>query len=366
MGVVRVQHGEHARLDRPGGLERSPPADRIVQRVGERERDVDLALLNELQVVDRGGGHFGSGLHPQRLSDHFREPAAVRIVDAAGVPGGDRQPDHAAVRARELAGIRADREHPEAGQHEGGPGGHVPDGHDSVQCILTGMRKTLLCTIALTLYLASLPSSPSARQAPADWPQWGGPHRNFVSSSTGLASTWPSGGPRRLWSRALGEGHSAITVEGGRLYTMYRPLGLLAAVRRSQEEVVTAVDAATGKTIWEHKFASPTEGVNFSEGAGPHSTPLVTADRVFAVGSRKEVFALNKANGQVAWSHDMIKEYGASGPDRGYAPSPLLHGDVLIVPMGGPGQAIAAFNHRTGALAWKTGNFQFSPASPSI
>ena len=34
--------------------------------------------------------------------------------------------------------------------------------------------------------------------------------------------------------------------------------------------------------------------------------------------------------------------------------------------MGGPGQAIAAFNHRTGALAWKTGNFQFSPASPVI
>ncbi|HEU4596986.1 MAG TPA: hypothetical protein VFS10_17780, partial [Pyrinomonadaceae bacterium] len=44
----------------------------------------------------------------------------------------------------------------------------------------------------------------------ADWPQWGGPERNFVSGAKGLAATWPEGGPRRLWSRELGEGYSAI------------------------------------------------------------------------------------------------------------------------------------------------------------
>jgi outer membrane protein assembly factor BamB len=233
----------------------------------------------------------------------------------------------------------------------------------AVQCILTGMRKTLVCTIALTVGLAS---PPSARQAPGDWPQWGGPNRNFMSASTGLAGSWPANGPRKLWTRALGEGHSAVSVEGGRLYTMYRPLGMLAMVRRSQEEVVAALDAATGKTIWEYKFPSPTEGVNFSEGAGPHSTPLVTADRVYAVGSRKELLALNKANGQLVWSHDMIKEYNAGPPDRGYAPSPLLYGENVIVPMGGAGQAVAAFNAKTGALAWKAGDFEFSPASPTI
>lgn len=223
----------------------------------------------------------------------------------------------------------------------------------------------LLCLLAAALGRDGAASQPQARAASADWFQWGGPNRNFTSSSTGLATAWPASGPRKLWARPLGEGHSAIAVEGGRLYTMYRPLGASAA-QRSQEEVVTAIDAATGKTIWEHKFPSPTDGVNFSEGAGPHSTPLVTADRVFAVGSRKELFALNKANGQVAWSHDMIKEYGATGPDRGYAPSPLLHEGLVIVPMGGPGQVLAAFNAQTGALAWKAGDFDFSPASPTL
>src|SRR5687768_15017224 len=109
--------------------------------------------------------------------------------------------------------------------------------------MLPDMRKrTILCALALTLYLSPLPAArqatapparkalaPSAKQQPAQsstagWTQWGGPHRNFMPDSKGLASAWPASGPKKLWSRALGEGHSAIAVDGGRLYTMYRPL----------------------------------------------------------------------------------------------------------------------------------------------
>jgi hypothetical protein len=78
-----------------------------------------------------------------------------------------------------------------------------------------------------------------------------------------------AGGPKKLWSRALGEGHSAILVEDGRIYTMYRPLGLLSAVRRSPEEVVAAIDAASGKTIWEFKYPAPTDGLDFSQAPVP-------------------------------------------------------------------------------------------------
>src|SRR6266850_7216469 len=81
----------------------------------------------------------------------------------------------------------------------------------------------------------------------ANWLQWGGAGRNFMPDATGLASSWPAGGPKRLWTRPLGEGHSSILVEGNRLYTMYRPIGMLSMVRRGQEEVITALDAPTGK-----------------------------------------------------------------------------------------------------------------------
>ncbi len=156
-------------------------------------------------------------------------------------------------------------------------------------------------------------------------------------------------------------------MENGRLYTMYRPLGLLAAVRRSQEEVVTALDAASGKTIWEYRYASPTAGADFSEGAGPHATPLIAGNRLFAVGSRREFFALDKNTGKVLWSHDLIKEYGAPSVDRGMANSPLLYNNTHPASdRRARAQALGAFNPDTGALLWKGGDVEYAPASPVL
>src|SRR6185295_1696386 len=178
--------------------------------------------------------------------------------------------------------------------------------------------------------------------ASADWLQWGGPGRNFMPESAGLASSWPPGGPKRLWSRPLGEGHSAILAEAGRIYTMYRPLqrsGERRGQERGQEEVVVALDAASGKTAWEFTYPSPTSGLDFSQGAGPHATPLIAGNRIYATSTRKELFAIDKATGRTVWSHDFMKEYGAPPPGRGYACSPLLYNGTIIVTVGGPGQA---------------------------
>jgi len=225
-------------------------------------------------------------------------------------------------------------------------------------------RRQVIVAIAISAALCSTSGGRAA--TPSAWTQWGGPTRDFMSDAKGLATTWPAAGPRKLWSRALGEGHSSILIENGRLYTMYRPLGMLSAVRRSQEEVVTALDAATGKTIWEFKYPSPTDDLDFSQGAGPHSTPLIVGNVLYATSTRKELFALNKATGARLWSHDFMKEYGAPSPGRGYSCSPLFYNGTIIVTMGGPGQAVAAFNQQTGALLWKAGDFQSAPASPIL
>lgn len=202
-----------------------------------------------------------------------------------------------------------------------------------------------------------------AQTEPPAWTQWGGPTRDFMSTSTGLASTWPAAGPRRLWSRALGEGHSMVLAEGGRLYSMYRPAGPSPG-RFAQEEVVVALDAASGKTIWEHRYPSPTNGIDYSEGAGPHATPLIVGQRLYVVGSRREFMALDKSTGKVLWSRDFMKEYAAPDIDRGMANSPLFVNNSIVVAIGGKGQAVGAFNPDTGALLWKAGDVEYSPASP--
>src|SRR5215203_2661568 len=110
-------------------------------------------------------------------------------------------------------------------------------------------------------------SAPAAEQAQThhdSWRQWGGPNRNFIVNSTGLADKWAETGPPVLWARPLGTGHSAILVDDGRLFTMYRAgNGRAKQGPWDAEETVIAMDAATGKTIWEHKYPSRREDFSF-------------------------------------------------------------------------------------------------------
>jgi len=201
-------------------------------------------------------------------------------------------------------------------------------------------------------------------QTTPSWTQWGGAGRDFVSDSKGLASTWPASGPKKLWSRSLGEGHSSVLVENGRLYTMYRQITRQPSV--SHEEVVASLDAASGKTIWEFKYPAPPNGIQFDQGFGPHSTPLIVGNRLFASSSRSELFALDKTTGKRIWSHDFVKEFNAPLTARGYSGSPLLYNGTIIVTMGGPNQAVAAFDQASGKLLWKNGYFVWAPASPIL
>jgi outer membrane protein assembly factor BamB len=219
------------------------------------------------------------------------------------------------------------------------------------------MRRLIIGT-ALVLTAASL-------QAADEWAQWGGPRRNFTTDAKGLAASWPASGPKQVWTRTLGEGHSSILVDGTRLYTMYRPLGMLSMLRRSQEEVIVSLDAASGKTIWEHRYPAPTDGLDLEYGTGPHSTPLIAGNRLFAASSLHELIALDKQSGKVLWSHDLIKEFGAPMPGRGFAPSPIAYRESVILPAGGP-HGILAFNQATGVVLWKSPALEGSPGSPIL
>jgi outer membrane protein assembly factor BamB len=194
-------------------------------------------------------------------------------------------------------------------------------------------------------------------QAQAEWPQWGGPGRNFVSNSKGLAASWPQTGPKQLWSRALGEGHSAIVVDGSTLYTMYS---------KGEQEYVVALAAATGKTIWEVRYDAPTAGIDYEYGFGPHSTPLLVGDLLYTVGSVGKLQALDKKTGKVVWSHDLYKDLGGRKMGRGYSCSPLAYKNTIILTLGGQGQTVAAFDQKDGKVVWKSQNLDLSPASPIV
>lgn len=135
---------------------------------------------------------------------------------------------------------------------------------------------------------------------------------------------------------------------------------------RGEQEFVIALDAATGKTIWEKGQAAPTTGLRLENGKGPHSTPLVVGNLLFTVGVIGKLQAFEKQTGNLVWSHDLWQEYGGYRQGRGYSCSPLAYKNMIILTVGGEGQALMAFDQKTGAVVWKKQDFQLSPSTPTL
>jgi outer membrane protein assembly factor BamB len=210
--------------------------------------------------------------------------------------------------------------------------------------------------ILLALFL--LTTKTSAQAQSSDWAQWGGPHRDFKSDTKGLATTWPATGPRRLWQKELGEGYSGIAVERGMLFTMYR---------KGENEIVVALDAATGKTIWEYSYTAPfSPQYDMSNGPGPHATPLVSGEFVFTSGATAKLHCLDKKTGKPLWSHDLIAEFQGFLRVNGYSCSPIAYKDKVVMMVGGPSSSLIAFNGKDGSVVWKKHDFRNSTSSPIV
>ena len=220
-------------------------------------------------------------------------------------------------------------------------------------------RRTFLQTAMIVPVLGQ-----AAKPAPKTglaWTRWGGPYGDFHTDATGIKDTWPAAGPPVVWKRALGEGYSSPSDEGARLYTIYG--------RRGQE-VVIAADAGSGTTLWEH--VTPMTFISDAareQGNGPYSTPLIVGDRIFTTGVAGRLQCLDKKTGKVLWTQQLIDEHRGSVLMYGYAPSPVAFRDLVIVPVGGRGRALMAFNQADGKAAWSRndwGNVYSTPALVKI
>ena len=119
------------------------------------------------------------------------------------------------------------------------------------------MLKQLLVVIAVCSSLtapawaqgpASTALGTGRRVALGDWPEARGANRDGKSAETGLPSSWDLKGTNLLWRVPFG-GRSAPIVMGNRVYVQ-NPSGR----GPSLQERVMALDADTGKVLWEYKF----------------------------------------------------------------------------------------------------------------
>ena len=198
-----------------------------------------------------------------------------------------------------------------------------------------------LCLIVTAALLAA--NSPAA-----DWPQWRGPNRNGVSSES-VSASWSADGPKVLWRASVGTGFSSIAISLGRAYTMGNT---------NNEDTIWCFDAGTGKNLWQHTYAAQLSP-QWYEG-GPGSTPTVDGNHVFTISKWGDVFCLDAAKGTVLWQRD-LRQNGIKPNRWGFAGSPLIWGDLVILNAGTAGIAL---DRNTGHIAWSNGTNAAGYASP--
>jgi outer membrane protein assembly factor BamB len=169
-----------------------------------------------------------------------------------------------------------------------------------------------------------------------DWHQWRGPRRNGISAEKGWLAGWTAGAaPRVAWTAAVGRGHSAVSVSGDRAYTMGWD---------GSKDTVYCFDAATGKIQWKQSYPCDT----IVQWPGPRATPTVDGTTVYTLGQHGQLRAFDAVSGQQRWGVQLADSYEPD-VDYGFAWSPLVEGDLLILGAGSKGLAL---RKKDGTAAW--------------
>jgi outer membrane protein assembly factor BamB len=185
-----------------------------------------------------------------------------------------------------------------------------------------------------------------------DWPQWRGPKQDGISDEADWSARWPQTGPAVAWEARVGTGFSSVSVSEGRLFTS----GNLA-----DRDTIYCLDTLNGNEIWKYSYACKLDP-NLYEG-GPGATPTVDGTHVFTLSKEGHLFCFRSATGELVWQKNLVADCGVKKPTWGFASSPVVYRNMIVLNAGGQG---AAFDKTNGKLVWLPDKSESAYATPVL
>jgi len=201
----------------------------------------------------------------------------------------------------------------------------------------------------------SQPGNTPSRPAPTpaassagggSWPNFrGAGYDNIAQQASGLASSWPSGGPKKLWSKKmLGSGHAGAAIANGRVY-------VLDYDQSAREDVLRCMSLDTGDEIWRQSYP-----VEIKDNHGISRTvPAVAGGYVVSLGPMGHVTCVRADSGDVVWQVDLKKAYNTKIPSWYAGQCPIIENGKAIIAPGGKSLMIAV-DVASGTVAWEAPN----------
>ena len=204
------------------------------------------------------------------------------------------------------------------------------------------MRRPLLTGMLVVVISAAW-----ATRLPAeDWRGFRGMNGDSSSDGGGIFTKAGAVSLAVLWKHRIGSGYSSVSVADGVAINLFSDPG---------SDFAGAFDANSGKELWRFRLGNRFPG-RWGSMDGPISTPLIDRGRVFVLDPAGHFYCLDFKTGRKIWDADLPRTHGSTAPFYGFASSPLLVEDTVVLQIGGPrGSTVAAFDVASGKVMWKSG-----------
>lgn len=192
---------------------------------------------------------------------------------------------------------------------------------------------------------------------PPYWTDFRGPGRQGRYDETPIRVRWPSRGLPELWRQPCGGGYASFIVADGLAITLEQ---------RLDDEAVVAYSLETGLEVWKHSY--PARFDEWMSGEGPRATPVYRRGMILSLGATGELYCLGIRRGTPVWHRNVLDDAGTENLRYGLAASPLIVGDLLLVPAGGATKqgSLLAYDTLTGELLWRAIPDAMTYASPVL